>query len=98
MGASARLVLSHSFLPSLALPILTQLRARVTEAQIFTVIYKMDGPHPLLPVFPGMRIAWAVSPRQRGRVLPACSEPEFPGLGLGLADWTFLSFPQVILP
>lgn len=53
----------------------------MTKAQIFTVIYKMDGPHPLLPVFPGMRMAWAVSPRHR--VLPASSEPEFRGWGWG---------------
>lgn len=68
-------------------------RACVTKAQIFTVIYEMDGLHPLPSALPGVRIAWAVCPRHRGRVLPASAAPEFPGTGWSWGAGVFFSFP-----
>lgn len=97
VGASARLVFSCPFPPPLALPISTGPRACVTKAQIFTVIYEMDGLHPLPSVFPGVRIAWAVCPRHRGRVLPASAAPEFPGPGPELGSGSLFLVSQVIL-
>lgn len=73
--------------PIPALPILTRLSTRVAKALIFTIIYKADGPHlPPLALW-GIRIAWAVCPRERGRApLPLRN----PGrLGLDHENCTF---------
>lgn len=79
-------------LPPPALPILTQLSTRVTKALVFTVIYKIDGPHPLPPVSLGIRITWAVCSKDGGRAPPASPESEC--LGLEQGNWTFLKFSK----
>lgn len=68
--ASARLVPSHPCLPLPALPILTRLGTRVAKALIFTIIYKVDGPHLPSPALQDIRITGSC-PRERGRAPPA---------------------------
>lgn len=82
VGASARLVLTHSFFPPLVLPVLTQLSTRVTKALIL-VTYKIDGPHLWPPVLLSIRITWGLCPKDEGRTPPASPEPEGPELQQG---------------